>query len=343
VQDTFVLTSGTQASANRRGLFSAALTGSGFGLALGAIYLAGGMAQAVSDHSRAARIAEAAQGGFSETMLQREIARMDPGALQLARAHDAFAADNDRDSASGWPSRSEDRQPLGHRGSALDSARQLDCLTQAVYFEARGETARGQAAVAQVVMNRVNSPAFPKTVCGVVFQGAATHGCQFSFACDGSMRHSRETVAWDRARRIAERTLAGVMVADIGNATHFHTLSVQPAWGPQFLRVAQVGLHVFYRFNPHAPLNRPADQLQADNRAVFVSLPGPVNNIRVATALLQKTADATVAATLGEAPMAASATAEGKPASAKAADTVVSQGKAPDAVNTQHAIDTAAS
>jgi hypothetical protein len=115
------------------------------------------------------------------------------------------------------------------------------------------------------------------------------------------MRRGREVAAWDRARRIAERALSGVRLADIGKATHFHTTECQPDWGPQMLRVAQVGLHVFYRFNPHAPASRPED------RAVFVSLPmGPASNLRLATALLEKTADATVAAS-GLAPQPAAA------------------------------------
>ena len=321
------MTSGTQARADWRVLISAALIGSGVGLGLGVSYLAAGLAQAVADHSRAARIAEAAEGGFSETMLQREMNRMDPAALRLARAHDDLAAGGERDLALVWPSLSDDRLPAGRHGSALDSARQLDCLTQAVYFEARGEVPRGQAAVAQVVMNRVKNPSFPKTVCGVVFQGAATHGCQFSFACDGSMRRGRETGAWDRARRIAERTFSGVRLADIGAATHFHTTSVQPDWGPQMLRVAQVGLHVFYRFNPHAPVARPMDE----NRAVFVSLPiGPAASLRLANAVLQKTADATVAAS-GLAP----ALGEAKPAASKPPEPVVTPGNAPDAVGPQ--------
>ena len=291
VQDTFVLFAGTQASADRRGPISAALVGSGFGLALGAIYLVGGMAQAAADHHRAVRIATATGGGISETMLRREMDRMDPSALRLARAHDALAADAATDVPAGWPSRPGARLAIGHRVTPLDSARELDCLTQAVYFEARGETPRGQAAVAQVVLNRVANPSFPKTVCGVVFQGAATHGCQFSFACDGSMTRDRETDAWDRARQVAERALSGVVVANIGSATHFHTLSVQPDWGPQMLRVAQVGLHVFYRFNPHAPLNRPED------RRLLASLPvGPGANLRLATAVLEKASDVTVAA-----------------------------------------------
>lgn len=276
--------------------------GSGIGLALGASYLAAGMAQAIADHNRAETIAQVARGGFSETMLQREMDRLDPAALRLARTHDKLTADDERDPAQAWPSRLDDRQPVGRHASALESARQLDCLTQAVYFEARGETPRGQAAVAQVVMNRVKSPSFPKTVCGVVFQGAATHGCQFSFACDGSMRHGLEADAWDRARLIAERTLSGVVLADIGSATHFHTTSVQPYWGPQMLRVAQVGLHVFYRLNPHAPLNRPA----MDRRAVFVSLPeAPAANLRVTAAVLDKAVDASATAAVEPRPPAA--------------------------------------
>ncbi|WP_372784157.1 cell wall hydrolase [Phenylobacterium sp.] len=300
------------------------MIGSGIGLGLGAAYLAAGLAQATSDHFRAERIAESARGGFSETMLQREMDRMDPAALRLARAHDSFTAEPGRDAPQAWPSRLGDRLPAGGRHSPLDGARELDCLTSAVYFEARGETPRGQAAVAQVVLNRVANPRFPKSVCGVVFQGAATHGCQFSFACDGSMRHGREAAAWDRARRIAERALSGVRLADIGKATHFHTTDCQPDWGPQMLRVAQVGLHVFYRFNPHAPVSQPGD------RATFVSLPiGPASNLRLATALLEKTADATVAAS-GLAPLPAAA-GEPKTAAVKPAEPAGNLAKSSDA------------
>jgi hypothetical protein len=338
VQDTIVLTSGTQARADWRVLMGAALMGSGIGLALGASYMTAGMAHAVSDHSRAARIAQAANGGFSETMLQREMDRMDPAALRVARAHDNFADDSERGLAESWPSRFDDRQAAGHRTSALESARQLDCLTQAVYFEARGETPRGQAAVAQVVMNRVNSPSFPKTVCGVVFQGAATHGCQFSFACDGSMRHELEADAWDRARLVAERTLSGVRLADIGQATHFHTTSVQPDWGPQMLRVAQVGLHIFYRLNPHAPALRPAGVEQA----VFVSLPVAPGNLRLATAVLEKAADTTVAAS-GLSPRQDQQGADAKAPAAKPSEATTSLSKASEPLGGARPADAAAS
>jgi hypothetical protein len=131
-------------------------------------------------------------------------------------------------------------------------ARDLECLAEAVYFEARGETGAGQAAVAQVVLNRVRHPAFPKTVCGVVYQGAKSHGCQFSFACDGRTEQAQEGAAWRRARQVAARALAGVVAPQVGAATHFHAAGVQPGWGPSLRRVAQVGLHVFYRFGQPA-------------------------------------------------------------------------------------------
>ena len=283
---------GTQARAEWRVLFSAALIGSGIGLAVGATYMAGGMAQAATDHSRSERIAEAAAGGFSESVLQRESEGMTPGGLRLARAHDPLA-DQAPDTTFEESLRGRKVAATGRFGSALSRTRELDCLTQAVYFEARGETVRGQAAVAQVVLNRVKHPAFPKTVCAVVFQGAASHGCQFSFACDGSMRRARETGAWDRARKIAARAMSGVVLADVGSATHFHTTGVSPVWGPRMLRVSQVGLHVFYRFNPHA---RTLDA--APERAVFVNLPAqamaPTAPLRIATAMVEKTIDATL-------------------------------------------------
>jgi spore germination cell wall hydrolase CwlJ-like protein len=269
------------ASADRRVLISAALIGSGVGLALGAAYMGGGMARAVTDHSRAERIAVAASDGFSETALQQEASAMSPGAVRIALRHDLFAtAITERNRQAAMVAAGLEPNPASAR-TALQSSRELDCMTQVVYFEARGETPRGQAAVAQVVLNRVRSPAFPKTVCGVVYQGANGRGCQFSFACDGSMTRAREASAWRRARTISARALSGVVLADIGSATHFHTTQVSPDWGPGMLRVAQVGLHIFYRFG-HAP-GRPAEPVMAP--------PGQVE-FRLASALAARPQDA---------------------------------------------------
>jgi spore germination cell wall hydrolase CwlJ-like protein len=99
---------------------------------------------------------------------------------------------------------------------------ELNCLAAAVYYEARGEALAGRAAVAQVVLNRVHRGAFPKSVCGVVFQGQRDGACQFSFACNGVMRGRREPAAWVDARAVAARALAGLVMPTVGKAMWFH-------------------------------------------------------------------------------------------------------------------------
>ena len=126
--------------------------------------------------------------------------------------------------------------------AAAPSARALDCLAAAVYYEARGEPLAGQAAVAQVVLNRARRPSFPKSVCGVVYQGAGGRDCQFSFACNGAMRRPREWAAWTRARDVAARALDGYVMAAIGQATSFHAARLGGGEG----RVVRVGGHVFF-------------------------------------------------------------------------------------------------
>jgi hypothetical protein len=160
---------------------------------------------------------------------------------------------------------------------ATDQKRSLTCLSEAVYYEARGETPAGQAAVAQVVLNRMRNPAFPKTVCGVVFQGVHTSaGCQFSFACDGAMNGPREPAAWRRAQQVASRALEGFRAPGVGSATHFHVVGDDPGWGPRLLRVAQIGLHVFYRMGrpeAAAPAPKPAETAApATPHMVFASM-----------------------------------------------------------------------
>jgi spore germination cell wall hydrolase CwlJ-like protein len=134
---------------------------------------------------------------------------------------------------------------------AAAGAADLDCLTAAVYYEARGESADGQAAVAQVVLNRVRHPSFPKSVCGVVYQGAAYHDCQFSFACDGAETRELERGAWDRARGVAARALSGYVMNEVGRATYFHVAGLGVSWGDEMVRIAQVGQHVFYGYGGH--------------------------------------------------------------------------------------------
>ncbi len=120
------------------------------------------------------------------------------------------------------------------------------CLKTALYFEARGETLKGQFAVAEVILNRVDSPDYPKTVCAVVHQGGR-RGCQFSFVCDGNKDVMREKGAADRAGRIARIMLDGAPRALTQGATHFHTRAVRPGWAHRFPRTAAIGAHLFYR------------------------------------------------------------------------------------------------
>ena len=130
-----------------------------------------------------------------------------------------------------------------------DRERATACLAQAIYYEAGGDTVDDQRAVAQVVLNRVRHPLFPKTVCGVVFQGSQLKtGCQFTFTCDGSMSRPPEVRAWARAQAMAAEALNGAVFAPVGYATHFHTPWVAPYWAPTLEKIAQIGGHLFYRW-----------------------------------------------------------------------------------------------
>lgn len=130
-----------------------------------------------------------------------------------------------------------------------DTARAIECLTAAVYYEARSESVDGQRAVAQVVLNRVRDRAFPNSICGVVYQGSARRtGCQFSFTCDGSMDRPREAAAWSRAKAVAIAALAGSVYAPVGSATYYHASGVMPWWAGSLSRIGWVGSHLFYRW-----------------------------------------------------------------------------------------------
>ncbi len=124
--------------------------------------------------------------------------------------------------------------------------RDLDCLAEAVYYEARGESAAGQAAVAQVVLNRARHPNYPKSVCGVVFQGGFAGDCQFSFVCDGAMSRPVEPTAWRQARQIAARALSGYVMTSVGRALNFHVSPTGTARDAAPGTVAQLGRHVFF-------------------------------------------------------------------------------------------------
>jgi spore germination cell wall hydrolase CwlJ-like protein len=139
-------------------------------------------------------------------------------------------------------------RPFQASSSDLDARRAELCLTQAVYYEAGFEPMDGRRAVAQVVLNRVRHPAYPKSICEVVYQRSASNICQFTFVCDGALYRPPARAAWDQARAVARAALAGYVEASVGQATHYHADYVSPRWAPMLAKVAQLGQHIFYRW-----------------------------------------------------------------------------------------------
>jgi cell wall hydrolase len=185
-----------------------------------------------------------------------------------------YSADESGESVAGKddPSRMESpARRLGLDGEPRAHAEK--CLSEAIYFEARGEPYKGQEAVAQVVMNRVFSGYYPHDVCGVVFQAKYRHPvCQFSFACEGKdLNHIEEPDMWEQAQKIAKDELDGkIWIADVGHATHYHAYWVHPSWVHEMVRLYKLGVHTFYRpraWGDDEPTWSPAavkDETQAD-------------------------------------------------------------------------------
>ncbi|HZZ34399.1 MAG TPA: cell wall hydrolase [Caulobacteraceae bacterium] len=227
----------------------------------------------------AERLREAAREGFTPAGFQKFISSFDPAILAIARRFDPAAKPAPTALARAaltFPELSpqaEDAAMTPEKAlqinntipfstapvqaaapfsvavaGAGDQGRALDCLTQAIYYEAGFEPTEGQRAVAQVVLNRVRHPAFPKSVCGVVYQGAPNRGCQFTFACDGALARAPAPAAWRRARQVAIEALNGHVMTAVGEATHYHTRRVAPYWGPTLTKITQLGAHIFYRW-----------------------------------------------------------------------------------------------
>ncbi|TCA16122.1 cell wall hydrolase [Rhizobium leguminosarum bv. viciae] len=133
--------------------------------------------------------------------------------------------------------------------SSVFSAGEQQCLASGIYFEARGESVKGQAAVAQVILNRVRNPAYPHTICGVVYQNEDWRNrCQFSFACDSIKDRVNSEYHWRVARDVAMAVTAGkIWLPQVGSATHYHAVYVRPKWAKTMEKVGRIGLHVFYR------------------------------------------------------------------------------------------------
>lgn len=137
--------------------------------------------------------------------------------------------------------------PFRFRGGAAARLQATECLATVALYEA-GTDRDGQRAVIQVVLNRVGALGFPKTVCGVVYQGAnRVTGCQFSFTCDGSQARRPERDGWEQARRAARRALGGYVFTPVGRATHYHADWMVPYWRTSLVKVATIETHIFYQ------------------------------------------------------------------------------------------------
>src|SRR5690606_12801927 len=116
--------------------------------------------------------------------------------------------------------------------------RERRCLATAIYFEARGEPKRGQIAVGQVILNRVRSPLFPETICGVVYQGQMRKGCQFSFTCDGHTDNPRDNEQWELAQPLAKEIMSGEhWLPEVGYSTFYHANYVRPRWASRMNKI----------------------------------------------------------------------------------------------------------
>uniref|UniRef100_B0SZ96 Cell wall hydrolase SleB n=1 Tax=Caulobacter sp. (strain K31) TaxID=366602 RepID=B0SZ96_CAUSK len=217
---------------------------------------------------------------LSDAGLAHYTADMDLAMLALARRHDPRPHRDDWGRVRGWeqlnlhliprlgdrdpdfeearvinrfkreaPLALEPSRPFVLTGAVSEREKALRCMTQAVYFEAGFEPLDGQRAVAQAVINRVRHAGYPKSICGVVYEGAARRtGCQFSFTCDGSLQRAISPVVWRNAEIIAKRALSGFVMKEVGAATHYHADYVYPYWAPTLVKLRTVGTHVFYRW-----------------------------------------------------------------------------------------------
>ena len=186
------------------------------------------------------------------------------------------------------------------KSSAETRARALECLTSAIYYEAAQEPTDGQRGVAQVVLNRVRHPAFPNSVCGVVYEGSTrATGCQFTFTCDGSMAYRPIPALWHRARKVAAEALDGLVYAPVGYATHYHANYVVPYWASSLTKTAVEGAHIFYRWQ--GGWGRPAafsdrwSGLEGDPqalRSIALSTPHRVAPVEAAQTTVEKLQEA---------------------------------------------------
>jgi spore germination cell wall hydrolase CwlJ-like protein len=237
--------------------------------------------------AQAAAYLKTASRGFSDRALTELMAGAGAGVIRFAVDHDPDAPQAAWERPPGWkrldvvrpptldlgrlsmaeaqringviPNSQFDNPPMTPfvlRASAAERTKAVGCLTAAIYYEGALEPREGQEAIAQVVINRMRHAGFPKSVCGVVFQGAQQPGCQFTFACDGSMGRPPAAWAWRNAKDVAERALNGYVMKAVGAATHYHTNWIIAPWTPTLIKIGQFGSQIFFR--PTGPEGEPS-------------------------------------------------------------------------------------
>lgn len=154
--------------------------------------------------------------------------------------------------------------PLSGQAATESREAALACMSQAIVYEAGNEPLEGQQAVAQVILNRARSGLFPRSVCGVIYQGAERRtGCQFTFTCDGSLRRAMPARMFAAAQQVAQSALDGLLPDRVGSATHYHAFYVSPYWAPTLERVGRIGAHIFYSGRGPGAAIRPLASLAA--------------------------------------------------------------------------------
>ena len=165
-----------------------------------------------------------------------------------------------------------------------ETAAQAECLAEVMYYEARGEGVEGEKAVAEVVLQRTHERDYPSTVCGVAYDGVQPdrRDCQFSFACDATLRRPRDGYAWQRVRLLAEKILIGAvrLSGRTGHAVAYHNVDVTPAWAQTMLKTAQIGNHVFYRRDPLAQVRAAQEEAEAHGQGGVTNVYVPSSAIR---------------------------------------------------------------
>lgn len=218
--------------------------------------------------------------------------------------------------------------PFSLRGS-LSQASAIDCMTAAIYYEAANEPIIGQRAVAQVVLNRMRHPAFPNSVCDVVFQGSERRtGCQFTFTCDGSLARRPSRSGWERAQSVAFAALSGLVEPSVGHATHYHAAYVLPYWAKNLTKLNEIGSHIFYQWRGPWASKAAFSDPYSGGETIPMNAQVALNGYLLAASYTEALSPAAIDLLLN--PLPADGLAQGNQDLERRSESTLASGKAPD-------------